>query len=57
MVSTIVEIVVCVIIFTLMSHIAYKIDEEKGRKIDWFGLGCFVAGMTLGMIPWDKLFG
>lgn len=57
MVSTIVEIVVCVIIFTLMSHIAYKIDEEKGEKIDWFGWGCFVAGMTWGMIPWDKLFG
>lgn len=57
MTGTIVEIVVCVILFTFMSHIAYKIDAEKGRKIYWFSWGCFVAGMTWGMIPWDKLFG
>lgn len=52
----VVRIFILLVIFLIFDVIAYRIDNEKGKKIGWFGWFCFVIGQFYESIPWDSLF-
>lgn len=42
--------------FLIFDVIAYRIDNEKGKKIGWFGWFCFLIDQLYGMFPWESFF-
>lgn len=52
----VVRFFVLLIIFLIFDIVGDKIDEEKGKKIGWFGWFCFLIGQFYEMIPWESFF-
>lgn len=52
----VVRCLVLLITFLIFDAVAYCIDEEKGKKIGWFGWFCFLIGQFYEMIPWESFF-
>ena len=52
----VVRFIVLFVIFMAFDIVARRIDEEKGRKIGWYGWFCFLIGQFYEIIPWESFF-
>lgn len=52
----VVRFIVLFVIFMAFDIAADHIDEEKGKKIGWYGWFCFLIGQFYEMIPWESFF-